>query len=366
MLVARGHEVRLLAVEHLSSLRPLAPSVSGRLTVSEAGVEAAKGFAREFGPDVIFQHGISLPDLESFLLDQAPGVAYVHNYYGSCISGSKRLQRGTDHPCDRTFGPLCLLHYLPDGCGGRNPVTGVKLYALQMRRKKLLGRCSRILVGSRHMEREYLKYPETSRQLRVVPLFIAPLATEPKPKGAAHDTLLFLGRLSEWKGVSHLIRALPLASAALQRPLELMIAGDGSQRAVLEALAQTTRSRVTFLGSVDPEQRRALFSRVDVLAVPSTWPEPFGLVGLEAAQFSVPSVAYSVGGIPDWLEPGVSGELAPGNPPTVEGLAEALTRALQDPNHLRALGTAARRGVDRFLPERHMELLEAALKEAAG
>ena len=75
-----------------------------------------------------------------------------------------------------------------------------------------------------------------------------------------------------------------------------------------------------------------------MLVVPSLWPEPFGLVGLEAARHRLPVAAFAVGGIPDWLRPGVNGYLAPGDPPTPGGLADAIIACLKDPEtHARLL-----------------------------
>jgi glycosyltransferase involved in cell wall biosynthesis len=45
----------------------------------------------------------------------------------------------------------------------------------------------------------------------------------------------------------------------------------------------------------------------------------------------VPVAAFDVGGIHDWLLDGVNGYLAPGNPPTAHGLAEAIIKSLRDP-----------------------------------
>jgi glycosyltransferase involved in cell wall biosynthesis len=104
--------------------------------------------------------------------------------------------------------------------------------------------------------------------------------------------------------------------------------------------------------------------RADVLAVPSLWPEPFGIVGIEAAAYGLPSVGFATGGIPSWLRPGVSGELAP-VPPTVQGLADALARALRDPKHLDSLRLGAWRVAREFSFERHVNGIEAALGDAA-
>jgi glycosyltransferase involved in cell wall biosynthesis len=96
------------------------------------------------------------------------------------------------------------------------------------------------------------------------------------------------------------------------------------------------------------------------------WPEPFGLVGLEAASQGVPSVAFDVGGIGEWLTDGDNGRLAPGNPPRAEALADAIRWAAEHPADLaamrpRALATARRMSLDA-----HVARLEAVLAAAAA
>jgi glycosyltransferase involved in cell wall biosynthesis len=93
------------------------------------------------------------------------------------------------------------------------------------------------------------------------------------------------------------------------------------------------------------------------------WPEPFGLVGIEAGCLGVPAVGYAVGGIPDWLIAGESGELAPGDPPTVDGLAEAMVRALASPEHYARLCQGAWKLAQRFTLESHLDQLEPILLE---
>jgi glycosyltransferase involved in cell wall biosynthesis len=82
---------------------------------------------------------------------------------------------------------------------------------------------------------------------------------------------------------------------------------------------------------------------------------------VEAGAVGLPAVAFAVGGIPDWCEPGVSGELAPGHPPTVRGLSEAIVRALVDPAHHARLREGAWRMASRFSPGAHVDALCALL-----
>ena len=65
-----------------------------------------------------------------------------------------------------------------------------------------------------------------------------------------------------------------------------------------------------------------------VVAIPSCWPEPFGLVGQEAMRCARPVVAFDVGGIPDWCDDGETGFIVPEQ--DVTAFAGALERLLTD------------------------------------
>ena len=74
------------------------------------------------------------------------------------------------------------------------------------------------------------------------------------------------------------------------------------------------------------------------MAVPSLWPEPFGLIGIEAFGCGRPVVASDTGGVREWLEPGVNGlAVAPGRP---RALAAALSELLADPVRQARMGAA--------------------------
>jgi glycosyltransferase involved in cell wall biosynthesis len=85
-----------------------------------------------------------------------------------------------------------------------------------------------------------------------------------------------------------------------------------------------------------------LLASAGLLVVPSLWPEPFGLVGFEAAAQGVPVAAFRVGGIPEWLIDGVSGHLAELQPDPVVGMRDAIVLALTDPQHHASLRHGAR------------------------
>jgi glycosyltransferase involved in cell wall biosynthesis len=366
-LSARGHDLALFTEKAAMPGRPVIDEQAGRLPVwcgegQEPGV--ALRAIQDWGPDVVYSQGLENPDVEEEFLGKYATALFAHNYRGTCISGSKRFAFPRVRPCCRAFGPACLALYYPRRCGGLNPWSMVRQYRLQRRRRGVVRSCSAVLVASRHMRDEYRRHGVAEERLHLVPLFPPGQEREPEPPAArpCGGRVLFIGRLTNLKGGRLLLRAMQVASARLGRPLELTVAGDGPERSRLETLAGRLGVRAEFLGWTATPRRIALMRAADVLAVPSVWPEPFGLIGIEAGCVGLPAVAFAVGGIPEWLRPGESGELAPGDPPTGRGLADALVRALAREDHLQRLRQGAWRVAGEFTREAHLERLEAILE----
>lgn len=319
-----------------------------------AGAGSLAEVAR-WSPDVVYSHGLADPTLEAALVDRFPTVLYAHNYHGTCVSGTKCHARPDYVPCERVLGVGCLAAYFPHGCGGRSPLTMLGLYRAQKRRNRTLDRYRAILVASTHMVAEYRRHGVKDDRLMLVPLFPPDAVLDNKPPAPRprSDRVLFVGRITEIKGLRHLIEAVPIAAAALGRRLTLVVAGDGPDRGEAEALSKRYGGLVEFLGWASSSRRTAEMRRADVLAVPSVWPEPFGLVGVEAGCVGLPAIGYATGGIIDWLVPGVSGESAPGARPDPKELAAALARALNSDAHLQRLRVGAWETAQQFTAEAH-------------
>ncbi len=320
--------------------------------------------------DVVFAHGLESLGVENILLGRYPVVWYAHVYLGTCGTGRKCHSFPQARPCDRRFGPMCLVLHYPRRCGGLNPLTAWRIFQNQAARQERLQDYANILVASNHMRREFERHGVGSDKLRLVPL---PLPAEesrhdrpPAFNKVPGGSLLFAGRLTDQKGVAFLLRAMPLAERQLDRKLSLTIAGDGPLRASLEQMAERLGVSVHFAGWLGAEAKDRAMREVDLLVVPSVWPEPFGMVGIEAGSRGLPAAGYAVGGIPDWLVAGETGELAPGDPPTVEGLANAITRALADPSHYARLRRGAWEMSRQFTLEKHLAQLEPILEAACG
>ncbi len=374
-LAARpGFDLALLHEIDAPTDRLRLPRLEGMPTwnVAAMGLARALDGLRAWGPDLIYAHVSHDPAVEAAVFQRAPTVAFIHNYYGTCISGFKTRTFPQPQPCPRVFGWPCLAQFYPRRCGGLNPVLAWRLFREQGTRLRNLRGCSLLVTHSEWMRREYLRHRFPPAQVRALPFCVVPPSSPPAPPERIHPPahVVFLGRMDHLKGGHVLLAALPEVCRRLDRRLQVTFAGDGPQRRTWEAQAAALASReprcaVSFSGWIDAPARERLLSQAHLLVLPSLWPEPFGQVGLEAGFFGVPSVAFAVGGVQAWLEDGLNGWLAPGNPPTARGLAEAIVRALASPDLLRRLGDGARRVAHRFSLDQHMDALLPCLEAAA-
>ena len=361
-LIARGHEVAF-AFERpaIDPARAVAAGVAS-LRLWDLQTVSRSTFLdelREARPDVVYMHALEDEALDVLLAQRFRAVLFAHAFYATCATGWRVHRFPKREVCTRRFGAACLpINYLR-GCGSRNPIQLLRFYAIQQTRAEVLAALAGLVVASEYMRDVYLQHGVPARHVHVIP----PLA-ELGPGGLPEvrespSRVLFLGRLTSTKGAAKAIEVVARSQRALGRRLSLTMAGDGPELSRCKELARELGVATDFPGWVGPEQRSQLLRAADVLLVPSMWPEPFGMVGVEAGVLGVPAVAYAVGGIVDWLRPGVSGELADASGFETEALAEALARALRDPEHYRELQLGVWRIAQGFNGERHLSKLEA-------
>jgi glycosyltransferase involved in cell wall biosynthesis len=110
--------------------------------------------------------------------------------------------------------------------------------------------------------------------------------------------LLYVGKLASKKGV----KLLPAALKRATFDFKLLIAGEGSQREVLETEFSEVGlgDQVTFLGYMGHEELSNIYEQSDIFLYPGQWPEPFGRVILEAMASSTPIISTDVGSM-EWI-----------------------------------------------------------------
>jgi glycosyltransferase involved in cell wall biosynthesis len=240
----------------------------------------------------------------------------------------------------------------------------------QSARLALMHRYAAVLTASEHMRAELIHNglaPERVHALRL-PIASANPAEGEQPafdNGAVTNRpprLLYVGRMTVLKGGPLMIDALKLAANSLAQRLSAVFVGDGPDRSRWERKASQfqqadSKVEIEFRGWLDSASLDRLMRDSDLLVVPSTWPEPFGLTGSEAALRGLPAAAFAVGGIPEWLRDGVNGRLAPANPPTAAGLARAIADCLRDPAELARLRRGAREAATTFGVDAHVGAL---------
>jgi len=155
--------------------------------------------------------------------------------------------------------------------------------------------------------------------------------------------VLFVGRISEQKGIFQLLEA----ARALPDEVSLVLCASSPDTPELAARLQAAvagRPRVQWINAMLPVSEVVqLYSHAAVFACPSIY-EPFGLINLEAMACGTPVVASRVGGIPEVVVDGETGWLVPPGDPAA--LAEALRVSLADPTRARRMGEAGRRRVE--------------------
>lgn len=156
---------------------------------------------------------------------------------------------------------------------------------------------------------------------------------------------LFLGRLeTDQKGLDVLLDA--FAKVADQTPARLEIAGEGRDRAALEARCRRLGigDRVDFLGRVDGPAKLALLASAQLVCMPSRR-ETFGMVAVEALACGTPVLATDIDNLRHLVRPGF-GRLVPTEDP--EAYAEILLELLGSPRTCQELGARGREFARRF------------------
>jgi len=175
--------------------------------------------------------------------------------------------------------------------------------------------------------------------------------------------VLFVGRLVESKRPLDVMQAVSkLVSAGM--PLELVVAGAGELSSRMEEAARAGGVDARFLGFVNQSGLPSVYASSDVVVLPSTAVETWGLVVNEAMACGVPAVVSdAVGCGPDLIEPGVTGAVAPLD--DVPALATAIASVLALDIGMTRSALAER--METYSPARAAEgLLEAADALASG
>ncbi|MBR0932908.1 glycosyltransferase family 4 protein [Bradyrhizobium jicamae] len=142
-----------------------------------------------------------------------------------------------------------------------------------------------------------------------------------RPSCGEGSYLAFLGRLSKEKGPEDAIR---IARAA-RMPLRIAAKIPRAETAYFKNHIEphVDGENVKLIGEVDDAKKQPFLGGAAALLFPIDWPEPFGLVMIEAMACGTPVIAYRSGSVPEVIEDGVTGFIVEGEAQAIEAVREA-------------------------------------------
>ncbi len=316
-----------------------------------------------FAPDLLFLHKVEDPARVADLARRYPTVRMVHDHDLVCLRRHKYFPI-TGRICDRPAGLACYFNLCCVQRAAPGSILPIALQGLGEVKEAIRAHreVRRLMVGSHWMERELVMNGLNPMRVAIVPPIPAALAAAKPVPPSREPEILFVGQVIRGKGVDLLLKAL----AGVPGDWHATLVGTGNHLDTCRALARELKisERVTFAGWVPHQALEPYYARAAVCVVPSRWPEPFGMVGVEAMARGRPVVAFAVGGIPDWLADGVTGILAP--EADTAALGAAIANLLGDRERADALGQAGLARVQaEFQPAHYLDRLMAIMEEAA-
>ena len=343
-LRARGHEVRVFAsraqlIAGTSFADATCWGTNSRVQTltSTVNLSAARALRRElrlFTPDVVQVHMFLWQLSPSILpiLRDVPSVYWAMTFKPVCPTGLKWLPGGA--PCTVRAGVACLRH----GCITATGFGPLMLQRALWRRRR--GAFGAIVSCSHDVRRQLERDGIVCREVIWPGVREAPA----RPPLDGPPTVTYAGRLTVEKGPDVLVRAFALARARVP-DARLSIAGAGPAEPGLRALIDELglRDAAMLHGQLAGEALETTLARGWVHAVPSRWPEPFGLTATEAMMRGTAVVASDIGGLAESVAHESTGLLAPAG--DERALADALVRLLSDRPLAERFGAAGRERV---------------------
>jgi glycosyltransferase involved in cell wall biosynthesis len=362
---SQGTRVRLFAREisdgaqRASGARMVRWSTEDEPPSAEAAAAVAKELHRD-RPDVVVTASVFDTAVLDAVRANAPRwIVRVHDHRAFCPTGD-RVYPQFEMPCTAPMGGACRGATIVRGCvHGPRPSSFRRIAEREAMRDRL-ATADAVLVSSEHMRATCVANGIEAARIAITPPPLPDAAYAARPaKRPGTRTLLFASRLTPRKGLRSLLSSLAHIPPA-DRP-HLVVAGDGDAEE-RDARAQAERDGVgvTWRGHLTASTLRAAIDAADAVAVPSLWPEPFGLIGIEAQARGRPAVAYRVGGIGEWID-GAGIAVRRGD----EGALASAIGAVLDERAWPELAATARERAERYRLGAHVERMFDIFRGAA-
>ena len=370
-LAKRGYEIGVFTMDYPQNLSPenfyTASQVdfSGGLidklkfamrTMGYNGIKSSfKKALQEFNPDIVHLHNVHSylsPAVVKLAKEYGCKVVWtLHDYKLACPAYSC-LNRG--RICEKCF--TSKINVVKERCFKENLPASVLAYfeAVKWNVKKLQRYVDYFVCPSAFIKRQMLKAGLQEEKLKVVCNFVDPIKLDQLKRAEIPDTrddfYVYVGRLSEEKGVATLLKA------AKDLPYKLKLVGGGHLYDGFIA-EYGNCDNIEFMGHQPAEKVAEILLSAKCLVLPSEWYENNPLSIIEALCAGIPIVGANIGGIPELIDAEWGETFESGN---VEDMQQAITRVMAKEKY--DYKSIAKRSQERFSFETHFKQLKELYK----
>lgn len=369
--VLREHGHVVLPFSTRDDKNRIAPT--GSYFVPPRRIEQGTVIQRFAAATAVFHNYRAAHSFAALVDSRRPDIVHVHNIYGTLSTAliSEANQRGipvvmTAHDLKAVCATYrCLDHEsVCEACQGKHfyrcavrachpQGRGASIvFAAEAYYNRILGRYRMlkcVVAPSLFLRNLLVRNGFAADRIQHIPNAIDVNRFTPNP--SVGEYVLYAGRLSPEKGILTLLKAIHGSG------IPLRIVGEGPMRGIAEELAVALGlQNVRFEGYRSGEELAALFKNAAFVVLPSEWYENAPISALEAFAYAKPVLGSRIGGIPELVTPGDTGDLF--EPNSVEDLRAKLIQLWRDRRGLLRLGRNARRTVeDHFSMDLHYSKL---------
>lgn len=310
-----------------------------------------------FEPDIVHVHNF-FPILSPSIYDacieaRVPVVQTLHNFRLLCPKATM-YRRG--RVCE-----ICMkgspYHAALYGCYRESRILSLmpaRMVSINRRRGTWRHKVDRYIALTEFAKRKFIEGNLPADRIDVKPNFATPPATKRARNSPSRHGALFVGRISEEKGIK------PLIDAWSGLTVPLRVVGEGPMSKLVDRFAGPHIEQVGFQPSAEVSKEMLAAS---FLVVPSLWYEGFALVLVEAFSHGLPVIASRLGSMAEIVQDGVTGLHVEPNDP--DDLSEKVRWAHAHPKDMAKMGANARRVYQRkYTPQANYPLLMAIYDRA--
>jgi glycosyltransferase involved in cell wall biosynthesis len=342
LLSSRGHEVETFQEDNVEIVNwSDAALTTVRCVYSYSAARDVRKLIARFQPDVAHIHNFFprvSPSVHYACLEASiPIVQTLHNYRLLC-PGSTFLR--DQKVCEDCLGKAIPWPAVQHGCYRKSRFASaamVNMLTIHRALQTWQRTVSRFIAPTQFARSKFIEGGLPEGRIVVKPNFVTP---DPGMGPGNGGYVLFVGRLSEEKGLNTLLAAWSKVSPRGR----LKIVGDGPMAAAVEQ-ASSTNPSIEWLGTRSRGEVLALMSNAALLVFPSIGYETFGLTVIEAFATGLPVFASRLGAMAELVSDGETGKLFTAG--SSDELAAAINWALSHPDLLNAMRIKARHEFER-------------------